>query len=169
MSHGHEDFSSDIQDTTTTAHQNATKYHVYSDKIPELEEDWDNGQFDAESTLMTHHNTHSESERIRQDYTQQLLDLTDNQYYEEETSNYPLQYFSPDPDYYDSSTRRTQKPPHDPNGYYPPPPDPAEYSTGMHKAEGRELYYMGTGFLVRKPGLLKVERPERDSKITDNE
>ena len=34
-----------------------------TDKIPELEEDWDNGQFDdAESTLITHHNTYSESE-----------------------------------------------------------------------------------------------------------
>ena len=55
--HGYEDFTQNIQDTTTTAHQNTTKY------IPELEEDWDNGQFDdAESTLITHHNTHSESE-----------------------------------------------------------------------------------------------------------
>ena len=43
------------------------------------------------------------------------------------------------------------------------------YSTGTHEVEGRELYYMDTSFLVRKPGLLKVERPERDSKITDNE
>ena len=56
----------------------------------------------------------------------QLLDLTDNQYYKEETSDYQLQYSSPDPDYYSSSTRRTQKPPHDPNGYYPLPPDPAD-------------------------------------------
>ena len=121
VSHGPSDFSSDIQDTSTTAHQNTTKYNAYSDEIPELEEDWD-----AESTLITHHNTHSESEQIRWDYTQQLLDLTNNQYYKEETSDYQLQYSSPDPDYYSSSTRRTQKPPCDPNGYYPPPPDPAD-------------------------------------------
>ena len=46
VSHGHEDFPSDIQDTTTTAHQNTTEYNAHSDKIPELEEDLDNGQFD---------------------------------------------------------------------------------------------------------------------------
>ena len=42
------------------------------------------------------------------------------------------------------------------------------YSAGMCEVEGRELYYIGTDLLVRKPGPLKVERPERDSKITDN-
>ena len=61
VSHGYEDLPSDIQDTTTTAHQNTTEYNADSDEIPVLE-DWDNGQFDdAESTLITHHNTHSES------------------------------------------------------------------------------------------------------------
>ena len=43
------------------------------------------------------------------------------------------------------------------------------YSTGMHEVEGKELYYMGTDLLVRKPDLLKVEKPERDGKITYNE
>ena len=66
---------------------------------------------DAESTLITHHNTHSEGERIRWDYTQWLLDLSDNQYYEEETPINQLQYSSPDPDYYGSPTRRSQKTP----------------------------------------------------------
>ena len=42
------------------------------------------------------------------------------------------------------------------------------YSTGICEVEGKELYYMGTDFLVRKPDLLKVEKPERDSKIADN-
>ena len=42
------------------------------------------------------------------------------------------------------------------------------YSIGTHEVEGRELYYMGTDFLVRKPDPLKVEKPERDGKITDN-
>ena len=102
VSHGHKDIPSDIQDTTTTAHQNSTKYNAESDEIPELEEDWDNGQFDdTESSLITNHNTHSESKQIRQDYTQQLLDSMDNHYYEEETSDSQLQYPRPDPDYYD--------------------------------------------------------------------
>ena len=63
VSHGYEDFHSDIQSTTTTAHRTTTEYNANSDEIPESEEVWDNGQFaDAKSTLITHHNTHSESE-----------------------------------------------------------------------------------------------------------
>ena len=62
-SHGYEDFPSDIQINTTAPHQTTTEYNADSEEIPELEEDWDNGQFAyAESTLITHHNTHSESE-----------------------------------------------------------------------------------------------------------
>ena len=61
MSCGYEDLPSGIQDTTTTAHEETTQHHTNADEIPELEH-WDNGQFDdAESTLITHHNTHSES------------------------------------------------------------------------------------------------------------
>ena len=43
------------------------------------------------------------------------------------------------------------------------------YSAGMHEVERKELYYMGTDFLVRKLDLLKVEKPRRDGKIRDNE
>ena len=50
----------------------------------------------------------------------------ENQYYKEETPVNQLQYSSPDPDYKGSLTRRLQKAPHDPNGYYPPLPDPAD-------------------------------------------
>ena len=131
-SHGFEDFSRDIQDHTTPQNQNIPEYTLESEEIPELEEDWDNRQFeDAESNLITHHNTHSERKRIRWDYTQWLLDLTDNQYYEEETPIGEFQYSIPDPDYYGSSSRRSQKTPHDPSGYYPSPPDPADYSANM--------------------------------------
>ena len=42
------------------------------------------------------------------------------------------------------------------------------YSTGTHEVEGKELFYMSIDFLVRKPDPLKVEKPERDGKITDN-
>ena len=123
VSHGYEDIPSDIKDTTKTSHQNTTEYNANSDEIPELEEYWDNSQFnDADSTLITPILRVNESE----EYTQQLLDLTDNQYYEEETAAYQLQYSSPDPDYYSLSTRRSQKPPRDPNGYYPPPLDPGD-------------------------------------------
>ena len=86
----------------------------------------DNGQFaDADTNLINRHITHPESERIRREYTQRLLDLSDNQYYYEENSINQLQYSSPDPDYYGTPARQSQKMPHDTNGYYPPPPNPA--------------------------------------------
>ena len=50
-SHGHEDFPSDIQIYTTAPHQTTTEYNADSEEIPELEEDWDNGQFDAVNPL----------------------------------------------------------------------------------------------------------------------
>ena len=43
------------------------------------------------------------------------------------------------------------------------------YSAGLCEVEGKGLYYMGTDFLLRKLDLLKVEKPRRDGKITDNE
>ena len=140
---GYEVFSPDIQSNTTAPNQITQQYNADSDDIPELEEDWDNGKFaDAKTTLITRHNTHLESERIRWDYTQQLLDLSDNQYYEEETPVNQLQYSSPDPDYYDLSTRRSQKVPCDPNGYYPPPPDPANIQHWyMHGRGNRALLH----------------------------
>ena len=79
-SHGYDDFPHDIQNHTTEHNQITPGYSDDSEEIPELEEDWDNGH--ADTNLITRHNTHSESERIRWDYTQQLLDLSDNQYYE---------------------------------------------------------------------------------------
>ena len=94
-SHRYDDFSQDIQNYTTEQNQITPEYSDDSEKIPELEEDWDNGQFaDAKTTLITRHNTHSESERIRWDNTQQLLDLSDNQYYKEETPVNQLQHSS---------------------------------------------------------------------------
>ena len=142
-----------------------TSHNTHADEIPELE-DWDNGQFDdAKSTLIKHHNTHSESEHIRKEYTKKLLDLRDNQYYEEETSAYQLQYSRPDSDYYNFPPRRSQKRPCGPNGYYPLPQAQQMCSTSTHGVEGGEPYYMAIDYTERKPDRQKVERPERDSKI----
>ena len=53
-SHGHEDFPQDIQNHSTAHNQITPEYSADSEEIPELEEDWDNGQFaDAETTLIT--------------------------------------------------------------------------------------------------------------------
>ena len=169
-SHGYDDFSQDIQNHTTEQNQITPEYSAHSEEIPKLEEDWVNGKFaDAKTTLITRHNTHSESERIRWDYTQQLLDLSDNQYYEEETPVNHLQYSSSDPDYYSSPNRRSQKAPHEPNGYYSSLPDPADVQHWYACGRGKWALLHGHRLLVRKLDPWKVEKPEREDKITDNE
>ena len=52
-------------------------------EIPELEEDSDQDQFADLDTFITHHNTHQESERIRQEYLATLQNLSDDEYYTE--------------------------------------------------------------------------------------
>ena len=168
-SHGYEDLSQDIQNHTTTQNQITPEYNADSEEIPELEEDWDNGQFaDAKTTLITQHNTHSESEQIRWDFTQQLLDLSDNQYYEEETPVNQLQYSSPDPDYYGSPTRRSQKAPHDPNGYYPSPPDPADVQHWYTCGRGKKALLHRHRLFGEKTKSTEIGKPGREGKLTDN-
>ena len=67
--------------------QQVTSTDNIFDKIPQLEEDWENSQFadaDADANLTNRHNTHSESEGIQKKYSEHLLDLTDNQCYSED-------------------------------------------------------------------------------------
>ena len=52
-------------------------------EIPELEEDSDQDQFADLDIFITHHNTHQESERIRQEYFTTLQNLNDDEYYTE--------------------------------------------------------------------------------------
>ena len=52
-------------------------------KIPELEDDSNQDQFADLDTFMTHHNTHHASERIRQEYSATLHNLSDDEYYAE--------------------------------------------------------------------------------------
>ena len=64
-SHEYDDFPQDIQYHTTEENQITRGYSIDSKGIPELQEDWDNAQFaDADTNLITRHNTHSESDRI---------------------------------------------------------------------------------------------------------
>ena len=112
---------------STEQYQNTSSHTIDSDEIPQIEEDWDNSQFNnADSSLINRHNTHFESERIRKEYTKHLLDLSDNQYYCEENPTNQLQYSCPDSDYYGTPPRRSQMQPCDPAGYYPPLLDPAD-------------------------------------------
>ena len=44
-SHWYDDFPQDIQDHTTEQSQITSGYSIHPEEIPELEEDWDNGQY----------------------------------------------------------------------------------------------------------------------------
>ena len=132
-------------DTSTEPQQaTATKHNTF-DEIPQLEEEkeWKNSQFaDADTNLINGHNTHSESEKIQNEYTEHLLDLTDNQYYSEEYPSVQLQYSILDPDYYRPQPRRshTHTNSHNPEGYYPPPPDPADIQHWHAHGRGKCAY-----------------------------
>ena len=101
------------EDNSTGQQQVTSTEHNVFDQIPQLEEeDWENSQFpDADTNLINRHNTYLESERIRKEYTEYLLDLTDNQYHSEEYPFVHLQYSIPDPDYYGSPLRRSHTQP----------------------------------------------------------
>ena len=100
-SHGHDNFSQHIPNCTPVQHsmgqhQITSGHNFNSEEIPQLEDDWDNGQFtNTDTNLINRHNTHSESERIRREYTKHLLDLSDNKYYFKENSINQPQYSSP--------------------------------------------------------------------------
>ena len=48
-------------------------------------------------------------------------------------------------------------------------PTQQSYSAGMHEVEKKRALLHGHNFLVRKLEQLKVEKPERNGKITNNE
>ena len=142
-------------DTSTGPQQATTTEHNTFDEIPQLkkEEDWKNGQFaNADTNLINRHNTHAESERIQKEYTEHLLDLTDNQYYSEEYPSVQLQYSIPDPDYYGPQPRRshTHTESHDPVGCYPPPQDPADVQHWHTCGRGKHAYLHGHRLLGEK-------------------
>ena len=69
-SYGHDNFSQHVPSHTTEQHQITSGHNINSEEIPQLEEDWGDGQFtNTDTNLINRQNTHSESERIRKGYT----------------------------------------------------------------------------------------------------
>ena len=169
-SHGYDSPPQHIQNYTTEQCQITSGDSIDSEEIPQLEEDWDNGQFtDADTNLINRYNTHSESDKIRREYTQHLLDLSDNQYYYEENPINQLQHSRPDPDYYATPSRRLQTQPHDPNGYYPPPPDLVDVQCWYACGRGNAFFFMDIDFSEKRLDQLKAGKPEREDKTISNE
>ena len=132
------------EDNFTGQQQATSTDNNVFDEIPQLEEDWENVHFtDADTNLINRHNTHSESQRIQKEYTEHLLDLTDNQYYSEEHPLVQLQYSILDQDYYRPPMKRSHTQPCNPAGYYPPSPDPADVQCWHTCGRGKNAFLHG--------------------------
>ena len=94
-----------------------------------------------------------------------MLDLIENQYYEEDTLAYQLQYSSSTPDYTIPHLEGQKSHPVTQMAITPLPLTQQMYSTGTHGVEGGEPYYTAIDYMERKPDQWKVERPERDGQI----
>ena len=80
-------------------HKRTTIYTAKEEDIPELEEDEDQQEYNNNHHLITHLNTHQESERMKREYTERLQDLDDQQYYDQIDRAPELQYFLPQAPY----------------------------------------------------------------------
>ena len=61
----------------------STRHNSEPVKIPQLEENLDEEQYQDLDTYLLHHNTFEESQHIHQDYRSRLLTLDEERYYEE--------------------------------------------------------------------------------------
>ena len=92
-----------------------------------------------------------------------MLDLIDNQYYEDDTLAYQLQYSSP---YSITIPYREGHKSHPViQMAITPSPGPSRCAALAHGVEGGEPYYMAIDYMERKPDQQKVQRLERDGKI----
>ena len=67
------------------------------------EENWEEGQF-ADVDLTDHHNTTAESDRICQEYSTHFVKVTDQGYSSPNNIMPGLEYYIPEPKYYNSNT-----------------------------------------------------------------
>ena len=74
----------------------------------EIEEDKHDQDHIDDCHLITHHNTHRESERIRQEYMERLQDLNDQQYFKQINGVSELQYYLPQAPYNKPQAKTTQ-------------------------------------------------------------
>ena len=168
-SHGYDNFLQDVQNYTTEQHQITSEDSIDPEEIPQLEEDWDNGHFaDTDTKLVNRHNTYSESERIRREYNQHLLDLSDNQYYYEENPINQLQYSVQ----IQTITRHCQGD-HRLNlmtsmDITPHHQTQQMFNADTHMEEENVLFYTDIDFSEKRLNQLKAGKPEREDKTISN-
>ena len=113
------------QDTEQSREEYQNNYKPQLEDIPKLdddEENWEEGQF-ADADLIDHHNTTAKSDQIHQEYSTHFAKAT-NQGYSSQNNIMPgLEYYIPEPEYYNSDTQPKQYQRYqNPNVYLPPPP-----------------------------------------------
>ena len=129
----------------------------------------ENGQFtDADTNLINRHNTHSESERIQKEYTEHLMDLTDNQYYSEEYPSNQLQYSILDPEYYGPCQG-------DPTHNHTilqvitlHPQTQLMFNAGTHVEEENVPFYVDIDFLEERPTQQKAGNQGKSNRTLNN-
>ena len=94
------------QDTEQPRKEYPNNYRPQLEDIPELEDDeenWEEGQF-VDADFLDHHNTTEESDRICCKYSVHFEKVTDQGYSSQNNRMPGLEYYIPEPEYYNSDT-----------------------------------------------------------------
>ena len=92
------------QDTEQSREDYQNNHRPQLEDILELEdkeENWEEGQF-ADADFIDHHNTTAESDRICREYSTHFAKSTDQEYYSQNNLTPGLEYYIPEPEYYNS-------------------------------------------------------------------
>ena len=98
------------QDTEHSREDYQSNHRLQLEDILELEDEdknWEYGQF-ADADLIDHHNTTTESDQIRQEYSALFVKSTDQEYNFQNNITPGLVYYIPEPEYYNLDTRPKQ-------------------------------------------------------------
>ena len=128
------------QDTEQSKEDYQNSYRPQLEDILELEDDkenWEKGQF-ADADLIDHHNTTAESDPICSEYSAHFVKSTDQGYNSQNNITPGLEYYIPEPEYYNWDTQPKQyKMYQNPNVYLPPPPSTQDLRRWYGRGSGR--------------------------------
>ena len=128
------------QDAEQSREQYQNNHRSQLEDIPELEDedkDWEDRQF-TDADLIDYHNTTTESDQIHREYSTHFVKSTDQESNSQNNTTPGLDYYIPEPEYYNSDTRSKQyKTCQNPNVYLPPPPDTDDLRRWHGRGQGR--------------------------------
>ena len=128
------------QDTEQSREQYQNNQRSQIEDILEFEdENWEDGQF-MDADLTDHYNTMAESDRIHREYSTHFEKSIDQEYNSQNNTMPGLDYYIPEPEYYNSDTRPKQY-----KTYQNPNPPDTDDLRRWH-----ELNYIATGFMEKR-------------------